>query len=144
MKRERKKEAVLKQLQKMPVVEVACQRAGISRATYYRWRKENQGFRKAADEAIIEGELLINDMSEAQIISLIREKNWSAISFWLRHHHPKYANKLEINANINPVEQMTPEQEALFKAANKLASLPEVSELDDNNHESGENSNQTS
>lgn len=141
MKRERGKEAVLKQLQKMPVVEVACQRAGLSRATYYRWRREDSKFRKASDEAIIEGELLINDMSESQVISLIREKSWAAISFWLKHHHHKYANKLEINANINQVEPLTPEQEAVIREALKLASLPEVTQS--NNNEPRENSDKT-
>ena len=63
-------------------------------------------------------------MSEHQIISLIKDKNWSAISFWLRHHHPKYADKIKIEANINNTdEELTSEQKKIVKRALKLASL---------------------
>lgn len=87
------REVLLSHLRKMPIVQVACERSGISRATYYRWRTEEAEFRRAADEAIVEGEALITDMSESQLISLIRDKNWSAISFWLKHHHPKFKDQ---------------------------------------------------
>ena len=119
------KELLLKELKKTPIVQIACQKTGIGRATYYRWRKEDKDFSKTADEAIREGELFINDMSESQIISLNREKNWSAISFWLRHHHPKYADKIKIDASIRNVsEELTPGEKALIRKALRLA-LPQ-------------------
>lgn len=118
------KKILIAQLAKMPIVEAACQKAGIGRASYYRWRTESEEFRKAADEAIAEGESFITDLSESQLISLIRDRNFPAIQMWLRHHHPKYTSKLEINGNItNSSEELTPEQEALVREALKLASF---------------------
>lgn len=96
------KEKMLEHLQKMPIVQVACERASVGRATYYRWREKDARFRAAADEAMLEGEKLITDMSESQVVSLIRDKHWPAISFWLKHRHPKFKNggKEEQEQNI--------------------------------------------
>lgn len=144
MKTDKNKETLIEQLKKTPIIEIACEKAGISRATYYRWRKENPDFAKTADEAIIDGESFINDMSESQVISLIKEKNWPAISFWLKYHHPKYANKIEVEANIKQLdEKLTPEQETVVREALRLASLlPEEESQEDNkpneNHDTNE------
>ena len=124
MKTDKHKQLLLDCLKRTPIVEIACEKAGISRATYYRWRKESPEFTKAADEAIRDGESFINDMSELQIISLIKEKNWPAINFWLRYHHPKYANKIEVEANIKNInEELSPEQQKIVREALRLASL---------------------
>jgi len=126
MKKDKTREMVIEQLKKTPIVQIACEKTGISRATFYRWKKENKEFAKAAIDAITEGEMLITDMSESQLISLIRDKNFAAIQLWLRHHHPKYINKIEVTGNLNVKEEpLTPEQEALVEKALKLAGLIE-------------------
>jgi len=117
------KKLILEKLRKMPIVQIACTQSGISRATYYRWFAEDKGFQKDANKAMRDGELFINDMSESQVINLIKDKNWSAISFWLRNHHPRYADKLRIEANIQNDEKLTSEQKKIVKRALKLASL---------------------
>lgn len=116
-------ELLLEQLKKTPVVQVACEKVGVGRATYYRWRKENEEFTKLADEAITEGNALVNDMAESQLMAAIRDKNLTAIIFWLKHHHPRYATKVEITGHLKHEEQLTPEQEALVMKALKLAEL---------------------
>jgi len=124
MKSQKEKLTLIEQLKKTPIIQLTCERAGISRATYYRWRKEDQQFAKNADEALIEGILLVNDMAESQLMSAIREKNMTAIIYWLRHHHPSYANKVEISGRLtHSDEELTPEQMALVKAALRLASF---------------------
>lgn len=128
------KELLLEQLKKTPIVQIACERSGVSRATFYRWKSEDTEFKKSAEQAIVEGEALITDMTESQLISLVKDRNFHAIQLWLRHHHPKYSNRVEINATINSlVEQLSPEQEAVIKEALKLASLPEIVQEDNNN-----------
>ncbi len=120
----KEKESMLKNLRKTPIIQVSCNQAGVSRATYYRWRKEDKKFRKVANEAMKEGELLINDLSESQIISMIKEKNWQSIQFWLKHNHPKYANRIEVNASIKDEnEELTPEQKRIVREALKLAAF---------------------
>jgi hypothetical protein len=99
----------------MPIVKVACEKIGIGHSTYYRWIKEDKKFFKDANEAISDGEQLINDLSESQLISLIKDKNFPAINLWLRQHHPKYANKISIEAKIHEDDSLTPEQEALIR-----------------------------
>jgi hypothetical protein len=124
MKSQKEKELLTEQLKKTPIIQLACERTSISRATYYRWRKEDQQFTKNADEALIEGILLVNDVAESQLMSAIREKNMAAIIYWLRHHHPSYANKVEISGRLtHSDEELTPEQTALVKAALRLASF---------------------
>lgn len=133
LRRDKYKKMVLEKLRKMPIVQIACSQSGISRATYYRWITEDKDFQRNTNKAMQDGELFINDMSESQIISLIKDKNWSAISFWLRNHHPKYADKLKIEADIKNIdEELTPEQEKIVKKALKLASLGSQKDNEDN------------
>lgn len=127
---DKNQELLIEQLKKTPIVQVACEKVGVGRATYYRWRKENEVFGEQADEAIAEGASLVNDMAESQLMAAIRDKNLTAIIFWLKHHHPHYATKVEVTARLKADnEALTPEQEALVTKALKLAALlPEIRE----------------
>jgi hypothetical protein len=119
MKKNKKKNEFLDQLRKVPIVQVACEKIGLSRTSIYRWREEDEEFRKEMEKAIADGEAFVNDMSESQLLTLIKEKNWAAISFWLRYHHPAYANTIKIKHSID--EEMSPEQAALAQKALELA-----------------------
>lgn len=123
--RQRKiKEDLLDQLKKTPIVHVACQKINVGRATYYRWRHDDEEFSQKADEAISEGSLLINDIAESQLMTAIKNQNLTAIIFWLKHHHPNYATKFEVTARLKADNEiLTPEQEALVTKALKLAAL---------------------
>jgi len=120
MRINKKRNEFLEQLKKIPIISVACEKAGLSRNTIYRWRKEDGDFRKIMETALVEGEALVNDMSESQVLTLIKEKNLSAICLWLRHHHPTYRNRLEVTAVV-PQEELTPEQAALVREALRLS-----------------------
>lgn len=118
------KTKLLEQLDKTPIVQVACERTGIPRATYYRWVKSDKKFAKACDEAIEQSSALINDMAESQLISAIKDKNLGAITYWLKHRHPAYVTRVKLDANIKHVsEELTPEETALVKKGLRLASL---------------------
>lgn len=120
----KQKDLLIEQLRKTPIVQIACEKVGVSRISYYRWRKASKQFRKETDEAIIEGELLINDLSESQLITLIKEKNYQAISLWLRQHHTKYATKLEISGRIeHENSSLSAEQKSIIKQALRLSML---------------------
>jgi hypothetical protein len=118
MKKDKDQQLIIEQLKKIPIVTIACEKIGISTSTYYRWREDTE-FAKAADVAMQNGELYINDLSEAQVINLIREKSWSAIAFWLRSHHPRYTNRVEVQGRIEHTQArkrpMTPEEKAEYK-----------------------------
>ncbi len=118
------KKDLLEKLKETPVVEVACRKIGIARATYYRWRMNDEKFAKEAELALEAGSALVNDMAESQLLTAIKDQNMTAIIYWLNHHHPAYATKIEVTANLkNQNETLTPEQEALVTKALQLASL---------------------
>ena len=75
----------------IPIIDISCKRIGISRATYYRWLENDPVFQESAMGALVEGENFISDKSEAQLITLIGEKNLGAIKHWLEHHNDRYA-----------------------------------------------------
>jgi len=116
------RQLMLEQLKKTPVVQICCEKLGVSRSTYYRWREEDPLFAKEADQALADGVSLVNDMAESQLLSAIRDRNISAIFYWLNHRHSAYSNKLEVTAKIKD-ESLTPEQQQLIKQALEHASL---------------------
>lgn len=124
----RKKEEVLEALQKTPVVYVACERAGISKATFYRWREEDLVFQKKSDEAIKAGKALINDMAFSQLIALIKEKNVGAIKFWLTNQHPDFKTRIEIGGRLELAEELSLEERAMVKDALQLGGLTQNDE----------------
>lgn len=137
-RQQKEKQLLIEQLTKTPIVQVACEKVGIGRATYYRWRKEDEEFATNADIALADGSSLINDMAESQLLGAIRDKNLTAIIFWLKHHHPHYTTKVEVTARLKADNEiLTPEQEALVTRALKLAALlPEDNaEKEENNHD---------
>jgi len=124
MKKNRVKDAFLEQLRKIPIVAVAAEKVGVSRNSVYKWRNTDEAFRNEMEAALVDGEALVNDMGESQLLSLIQEKNWSAISFWLRHRNPKFRERVEVTATVQSAQEaLTPEQEDIVRRALRLAAL---------------------
>lgn len=135
-KRESAKAVVLEQLKKTPIIQVACQRAKIGRATFYRWRKDDEAFSKAVDEALISSTELVNDMAESMLIQAIREGNITAQIFWLKHHHPAYETRLRVDGRLtHETEVLTPEQEQLVAKALALAALLPAKTIEEVSHD---------
>lgn len=84
---------VIKYLETNPVVSVACQSGGISRATYYRWCKEYKEFKEKTNKAKKLGISFVSDLAESQLITLIKEKHPTAIFYWLNNHRQPYSDK---------------------------------------------------
>lgn len=135
MKKNKLRNEFLDQLRKIPIVLVACEKSGLSRNTVYRWRKEDESFAKEMDEALKEGEELVNDMGESQLLTLIKEKNWSAISFWLRHRNPKFKEQIEITTKIDK-DILSPEEDSTVREALRLGTLNSFISPNKNDHES--------
>jgi hypothetical protein len=138
MKKNKFQDQFLDELRKVPIVQVACEKTGLSRNSVYRWRKEDKEFLKKMDDALSEGVALVNDMSESQLLTLIKEKNYPAISFWLRHRNDNYKNKLEITT-AEDSEELTPSQVKIVKQALKLAKITKSKSIKNinrkNNHD---------
>jgi len=119
------KKTLVEHLKRMPIIETACKQAGVSRASYYRWKLKDPKFAEQTEKAIEEGTQLINDVAESQLLSAIKDRNMTGIIFWLKNRHVAYREKVEVNANIKQIsEKLTPEQEGVVREALRLASLP--------------------
>ena len=121
-RKEKDKQLLLDALKEMPIIQVACKRAGISRATYYRWQQEDRDFKRKSLDALDDGIEFINDMSESQLITLIKEKKMPAIAMWLKNNHKRYGSKGREYIPIASTEDQTPEEEKLVSDALRMAS----------------------
>ena len=102
---------------------------GISRASYYRYRAEDEEFAQAADLAIAEGSALVNDLAESQLLTAMRDGNLTAVFYWLNHRHALYAPRLRVDATHRLVEdKIKPEQETMVEQALRLVGLKEPSD----------------
>lgn len=118
------KQQVIDQLRFNPIIQIACQKSGVSRATFYRWRNEDEEFKKQTETAIQDGILLINDLAESQLLAAIKDQNLTAIIFWLKNHHTDYADKIQVSTDQKPIDSnLTPEEEKLVKRALKMAGI---------------------
>ena len=125
-RKNKNKEILIKQLKKTPIIQIVCEKLNIARSTFYRWKNEDKQFSKKVDNAIIEGNQLINDLAESKLISAIKDQNMTGIIFWLKNHHRTYADKLELRGKIKTeINNLTPEQEKLITKALELSSLVE-------------------
>ncbi len=105
------KQKFLEILEKNPVIHVAIERSGVSKPTFYRWRDTDKDFAAKVETAMREGKGLISDIAISQLITAIKTNNLGAIKFWLMNHHPDYANKLHIKAEVEEKFVFTPEFE---------------------------------
>ena len=102
------KDILLDHLEKTPIVQIACEKSGIGRSTYYRWMEQDKKFARSAKRALSKWVAIMNDLAESQLLKSVRDGNMTAIIFWLKSRHIAYGNKLEI---ID-----TPDKEVLTKA----------------------------
>lgn len=90
------KQKLVQQLKEIPIPTYVCQKLGVPKATYYKWRKTDDAFREACDEAILTGKLSINDVAKSQLVKLINNGDYRSISFWLKHNDPDFNPKLTL------------------------------------------------
>lgn len=98
-RKKKEKKLILDLLVKYPIVQLACEKAGISRATFYRWKNEDEEFNIESEKAIFDWKQLINDMAEMNVISWIKNWDKTLTMYWLNNNNPNYSNR-PINQNI--------------------------------------------
>ncbi len=109
--------ALIGALKETPIIQIACKKAGVGRATYYRWKNEDGSFLKESNEAIKEGIEFINDMSESQVIQLIKEKKMPAIAMWLKNNSARYGASRSIQMPALSAPELTDDEIKLFRKA---------------------------
>lgn len=116
---EKQKELLLGHLRTVPIVEMATKRIGISRATFYRWCSDDENFKTDVENAKVDGIESINDVSEAQLISLIKEKKYQAIALWLKNNHKRFMSeeKKDMLVRAQKKIELNEQQKQLLKDA---------------------------
>lgn len=134
MKRSKNVKIFIENLEKIPNVSLACEKADISRNTIYKWRKENLQFCDLMDEALDKGVHSINDLAESKLIGKIQSSDMRAIEYWLNNNkknyirprpnsvYDTYNNKKQItgfnvivhHAKHEPISLRTPEEKQAF------------------------------
>jgi len=97
-----KKEQLLRALENsLGIVSTACQSAGISRTTYYKYYNEDNKFKKQVDN-ISETTL---DYAESKLFELIGSGNVTATIFFLKTKGKRrgYIERQEVESNINKI-----------------------------------------
>jgi hypothetical protein len=84
------KSKLLQVLSETPLVSLACKKTGISRATFYRWYKDDKPFRDGVLQILDIGRKNINDMAESMMFKEMQKGNMNAIRFWLQHNDSRY------------------------------------------------------
>lgn len=83
----------IQMIAEMPFVNQACKKAGISRATFYRWKKDNPEFREGVNKALKEGRENIAEIAEVMLMKKVRDGDINAIKFTLAHNTNRYKTK---------------------------------------------------
>lgn len=119
MKNDKKaKEELIEILSKNPILQPACDRCGISRTTFYRWKTQDEKFARRVEDSITEGRILVTELAESKLMNAIKNENLGAIIFWLKNNDVRYSEKLEIKGHVSSVSYvLTPEQEISIKKA---------------------------
>lgn len=88
--KENTQEKILEELRKHGNIMIACKKAGIARATFYRMKKSNFYFTKQACEAEAEGRTNISDLAEYTVYDQIKKGNLKAATTYLEHNNLRY------------------------------------------------------
>jgi len=136
------KEQIIEQLKKAPIIQVACQKAQISRASFYRWKRADTEFLSDVAKAMHEGRKLINDYAESQVIKAIQDGNMTAAFYWLNHNHKNYRSRVEVTGRIKSNGSLTPEQQERIMRALEMASLVKNNHLNIGVSEKNKNAEQ--
>ena len=116
MKKSKSSTVFLDHLRTIPIVQLACEKTGISRQSVYRWRKEDPDFKEKMDEAMAEGISMINDMSESQLLTQIKEGNLGAVRLWLTHNHERYTKRIKIEHSTKNYDLSDEQKEVIRQA----------------------------
>jgi len=95
-----KKKMLIESLENsLGIVSTACTKVNVSRSSFYKWYKEDEGFRKKVDE--IDSVKL--DFVESQLFKNIQNLKEKSIIFYLQHkgHKRGYIQKQNINLTSN-------------------------------------------
>jgi len=102
------KKKLLKEIEKFGNVYLSCQKIGIDKATYYRWKESDEKFRAQAEKSEEIGRENIGEVAEYGLLQNIKEKNQRAIEFALVNISKKYKQDRTTNVIFMHKKEIIP------------------------------------
>lgn len=99
MKKSKLEKTLLEVLEKVSNISIACDKVGISRYTFYRWKDGDPKFAKKIEKAMRFGDESVCDLVDSKIISAVKSGEWKALKFVAEKRHPKYKKYRPIPPN---------------------------------------------
>jgi hypothetical protein len=87
------KDKLLKEIEKLGNVFLACTKTNIHPSTYYRWIKSDKEFNRTANELVKVGRSNGVDICEYTVIRKAKEGDLRASEFYLKHNSPRYRSR---------------------------------------------------
>ncbi len=84
------KQKFLDELENLPIVSVVCKRAGISKATIYRWVEDDADFKKKYDRSLKRGRDTLVDHAESKLVKMADKEHFGAIKMILEANSKRY------------------------------------------------------
>lgn len=118
------KQKVIEQLERIPIIESAIKKIGISRSTFYRWQSEDNDFNRRSQDARARGIEYVSDLAESKLIQKIHHGDSPMIRFWLSKNVKRYGGKhtLEIIWNEETLDEF--HEQLLAEAVNRWKQTP--------------------
>jgi hypothetical protein len=108
---------LIEELERTPLVQIACDKVGISRNTFYRWIKDDEKLFAKVNEAISLGTGLVNDVAVSNVLTGIKNKDSMYTKYWLDRKHPDFRRpfiyKLESGDYIQYQRTLNEKEQAL-------------------------------
>ena len=111
------KKKLLDEMAKNGNVYLSCNKTGIGKSSYYRWRKEDLEFNHLASEAIRNGIDNNCNIAEHALMLKIKDKDINAIKYQLSHNSPRYM--LRHNKTVR-IEHVVKRQEVIKNKDNDV------------------------
>jgi len=92
-KKDALKELFMEELSKNPIIQSVCQKLNVSRATIYRWFKEDVSFKDGCNYSIIKGNDIMNDVAKHQLFNKVKEGHYRSLVYYLSRRHPEFIEK---------------------------------------------------
>jgi hypothetical protein len=90
------KSKFLEILRERPFISYACKKVGISKATIYRWIKNNANFKEKVDSALRLGREGLIDIAEMALCKKINEGDGPSIRYFLTNNDSRYYPKMPV------------------------------------------------
>ncbi|MEK7144417.1 MAG: phBC6A51 family helix-turn-helix protein [Patescibacteria group bacterium] len=103
--------AVLEHLTKCCIVQLACERVGVGRSTYYKWLSEDKEFKGLANKAINTGREYLNDIAISGLLKKIQEGHLTALIFWLKNNHVWFAERIRHEYHLVDNDGILPDEQ---------------------------------